>query len=98
MIILSSTPVRREPLGTSVGTKVPARSRGICRLISPSDRGHGLRVGPVAGVREEPAVTFALLVAQVVAQLGFQAVFQPGTDDLLNEPVFAVKLDFFAVD
>ena len=40
----------------------------------------------------------ALLVAQMAAQLGFQAAFQAGTDDLLNESVFAVELDFSAVD
>lgn len=38
-------------------------------------------------------MAFALLVAQVAAQLGFQAAFQAGADDLLDEAVLAVELD-----
>ena len=43
-------------------------------------------------------MALALLVAEVAAQLGFQAAFQPGADDLLNESVLSVELDLSAVD
>ena len=46
---------------------------GDLQVDIPGHRGHGLRVGAVAGVRQESSVGFALLVAQVAAQLGFQA-------------------------
>src|SRR5665213_767848 len=60
--------------------------------------GDRLRCRAVTGVREEPAVGIALLIADMVSQLGLQATLQGGLDQPRHEPTIARQLQLTGID
>ena len=91
MIIPSRPSRRRWPLGTSIGVKVPARSRGMSRSTSPTSVPIVLGLVPPAGVGIGSRVRVALVVAQMLAQLGLQTPFQGRLDHPRQQTIIACQ-------
>ena len=96
-IISSSPPARRAPLGTSRGSNVPARSRGVSNGTAPISVA---RVFGVEPLREfgRPARPDRPLVPQVLGQLGLQASLEHRLDHLREEPARAGQGQLAGVD
>jgi hypothetical protein len=69
-IISSRPPARREPFGTSRGSKLPARSRGVSSATGPTSVCRVFGVLPLREFGEPRPAGSPFLVAQVPAQLG----------------------------
>ena len=61
-------------------------------------RGNLLRERPVARVRVKRRLRITLLIADMLSQLGLQTPLQASLDQLLNEAIFAIKLDLARID
>jgi len=85
-------------LGTNVGLNVElAITRDREFDITNAGR-HGLRIRAVARVREQPGLGVALVVSEMIAELGLHASLKARFDQLLDQSVLAVELYLAGVD
>src|SRR5690606_23210191 len=58
----------------------------------------GLRGRSVARVVEKARLGIALLIAEMLGQLGLQTTLEASLDELLDEPTITIELDLARVD
>jgi hypothetical protein len=83
MTMSSRPPVTRpDRLGTSTGSKLPARSRGTRRCTGPTPGLHPFADGPITGIARVMTRRVVLVIAQMRGHLGLQGPFQHRLDQV----------------
>src|SRR5262245_47481382 len=97
-MILSSKPSRWvSPLGTICGSKLLLRSRGTSISTAPSSVSTVCAIGAIAVVAAAAASRIALLVAEMVRQLGTQGSLEQSLLELLEQPFLAQQVFWLLV-
>lgn len=77
-----------------MGSSLPTQRGVNCKSIAPGNNGRGRRADTATEVQCYFPLLFGLFVDDMATEFGFTPVFQRGTDDLLDEHVFAIELNF----
>lgn len=98
--VLSSRPPasRRDPLGTSRGSKLDSRSRGTARSTGPASLCTVFGVWPLAAVGRATSGGVAFLVAEMITELGGQAALRDCLDQRRQESAITGQLRPVLVD